>query len=266
MKQLTRQREGMRKWAVVADGRWWRRLTCGEEKEKWLLRFEQIEQLRQWIRDGNRITTKMWDKLHVRGLRMEHYVDVDGTFYSPGELGEHGAMNGQGAVVVSPSARVQLVIAPRVRRGRKRRAAVIAARERRGAAMRGVWAGDEADDGDRWAVEQLLDVRRPKLRRGRQLEVRVAWVSRGVVESVRWRPSWTPVGWLSADLRREARRMEGVKYGSGSTSRRMSARFNAVQRQSRSRERQAQQWAARLRTTSGRKRKLDEATEDETDS
>ena len=147
-----------------------------------------------------------------------------------------------------------------------RRAVHMARRHRsRRIAMRGVHAGEEPDDSERWAVRRVVQVRRPAVRRGRQLEALVQWEGEG------WVDSWEPVTRLSADLRDEARRMEKEAYAvdqdgrpehgrSGQTGSARAARREA-NRQRQERERADQQWTARLRDRepSGRvKRKLTE--------
>jgi hypothetical protein len=53
----------------------------------------------------------------------------------------------------------------------------------------------------RWAVEDILDVRRPG-GKGRRLEVEVAWEG-----------EWVNVTQLTGDLRKRVREMEGDRYG-----------------------------------------------------
>ena len=72
--------------------------------------------------------------------------------------------------------------------------------------------------GGKWAVEKLLDVRRPEQRRGTQLEVQVQW--RGADPWDRpWPIEWQPLRWLTHDLKLEARRMERRRWPSGWASR-----------------------------------------------
>ena len=68
--------------------------------------------------------------------------------------------------------------------------------------------------GGKWAVEKLLDVRKPEQRRGTQLEVQVQW--RGADPWDRpWPIEWKPLRWLTHDLKLEARRMERRRWPMG---------------------------------------------------
>ena len=110
-----------------------------------------------------------------------------------------------------------------------------------------VIAGPEADDGGRWAVRRIMAVRRHEGRRGRSLDVLVEWEGEDSDGDL-WEESWVSVTQLSKDLRDEARKLEGELFGPRGTrapSRRASRREEVRQRQER--ERDAQQWRARLR-------------------
>ena len=152
-------------------------------------------------------------------------------------------------------------IAPR--RGaqqRKRRRQEVAGSRReiqRRVAMGPVRAGVEADDRGRWAVRGIMAVRRHEGRRGRPLDVLVEWEGEDS-EGDLWEESWVSVTELTPDLRAEARQLEMELFGprrAASTearrravspiSQRADRRATAVQRQER--ERNAQQWRARLR-------------------
>ena len=121
----------------------------------------------------------------------------------------------------------------------------------RHAAMRDVWAGREADDRERWLVRELVSVWRPLPRKGRQLEALAAWEGQDP-DGREWPDVWVDITQLSPDLKKEARRMERVKYPPGASvgpEQRQSAR---AQRRAAARlrqvcERDRQQWAARLR-------------------
>ena len=71
----------------------------------------------------------------------------------------------------------------------------------------------------RWAVEALVDVRRPEVRRGRQLVVRVRWAGTNPLFDTPWTDSEVLVRDLTGDLRAQARDMERVKYPDGVTER-----------------------------------------------
>ena len=252
---LARQKNGMQKWGVAANYADWNIISDEEMAEKWELTFDGEEKLRTWLRDRTRITARMWSALKVKGLRCEHYVMVDGFAYSPSALAQAGTLSGAPAQPIPLQERMVVEIEPRARgqlqaKARlKRRRAV--AQLRRAAVMQPVVDGAEPDDSGMWAVDELLDVRRPKKRRGMQLQVKVAWTGRSIIERRKWPCSWIDVTLLSADMRREARRKEKVKYGepmaqAGEASARAVRRANSVARQEH--ERVRQQWAARLRT------------------
>jgi hypothetical protein len=114
-----------------------------------------------------------------------------------------------------------------------------------------VLAGQEADDGGRWAVRRIMAVRRHKERRGRPLDVLVEWEGEDSDGDDLWEESWVSITFLSKDMRQEARRLEAELFGSGSTAAgpapsRRAARREAI-RQRQERERDLQQWRARLR-------------------
>ena len=62
--------------------------------------------------------------------------------------------------------------------------------------------GRAGDKRGRWAVEDVLEVRRPG-GKGRKLEAKVAWVGDG-----EWDDEWVQVTQLTGDLRKRAREME----------------------------------------------------------
>ena len=71
-------------------------------------------------------------------------------------------------------------------------------------------AGRRGDKRGRWALEELLEVRRVR-GRGRGLEVHVRW-SGGDAAGRPWDDSWVGVTWLTPDQRREARGIEVELY------------------------------------------------------
>ena len=93
-----------------------------------------------------------------------------------------------------------------------RRAFISGGGGRRREALKGeeVQAGRRGDKRDRWAVDELLDVRRVRAR-GRQLDVHVRWCG-GDAAGDRWEESWVGITWLTSDLRRVARGMEAEMY------------------------------------------------------
>ena len=110
-----------------------------------------------------------------------------------------------------------------------------------------VRAGVEADDKGRWAVRGIRAVRRHEGRRGRPLDVLVEWEGEDSDGDL-WEESWVSVTELTADLRAEARQLETELFGprpGSAASHRADRRASTAQRQER--ERDAQQWRARLR-------------------
>ena len=83
---------------------------------------------------------------------------------------------------------------------------------RRREALKGkeVQAGRRGDKRGRWAVDELLDVRRVR-GRGRKLDVHVRW-SGGDAVGGAWEESWVGITWLTPDLRQVARGMEAEIY------------------------------------------------------
>ena len=57
-------------------------------------------------------------------------------------------------------------------------------------------------------MDRVVEVVRPRIRRGRQLSVRLRWKGSWGVGQV----TWTEVTWLNARVKREARAMEAEKY------------------------------------------------------
>jgi len=146
---------------------------------------------------------------------------------------------------------VMIEIEPRrdPQRVKRRRQEVQRARRavRQRVAMGPVIAGQEADDGGRWAVRRIMAVRRHEGRRGRPLDVLVEWEGEDSDGDL-WEASWVSVTYLSKDLRDEARKLEGELFGARGAqapSRRAARRDEVRQRQERERERM--QWSSRLR-------------------
>jgi hypothetical protein len=101
----------------------------------------------------------------------------------------------------------------RRRRAAQKRQAVEAALQRE---MRAQANGSAPDDHGFWAVDDVVDVRRPAVRNGMQLDVLIRWAGDGS-------ESWRPITFLIArenvldgdeSLRQKARRMEREKYDS----------------------------------------------------
>jgi len=137
---------------------------------------------------------------------------------------------------------VRIEIEPRrdPQRGKRRRQEVLRSRRevRQRVAMGPVVAGQEADDGGRWAVRRIMAVRRHEGRRGRPLDVLVEWEGEDSDGDL-WEESWVSVTYLSKDLRDEARKLESELFGTRGAqapSRRAAQRVGARQRQERERE------------------------------
>ena len=74
------------------------------------------------------------------------------------------------------------------------------------------WEGREGDRLGRWAVEKVLDVRRPAQRKGQQLDALLKWAGADGLTGEAWPPMWKTIVDLTADLRDEARRLERRKW------------------------------------------------------
>ena len=74
-----------------------------------------------------------------------------------------------------------------------------------------VQSGHEPDRFGFWAVEELVDVRWPPRRRGRQLEALLRFCGCDPVSRAEWPMEWMPITWLKDDLKAVARRMEAEK-------------------------------------------------------
>ena len=247
---LAAQRDGMRRWAARADGLCWRILTSSEVEERFELSHEGLRSL---LATKQILSAGEWKGLGIHHLRLGHYVRVgQGStemFYGPGEVASQHTLSGEAAEDVGDV--IVLEVAPRwdaQRRKRRRQEVACSRREvQRRIVMGPVRAGVEADDGGRWAVRGIRAVRRHEGRRGRPLDVLVEWEGEDSDGDL-WEESWVSVTELTPDLRAEARQLEEDLYGPrpGSTaSRRAERRAATVQRQER--ERDAQQWRARLR-------------------
>ena len=72
-----------------------------------------------------------------------------------------------------------------------------------------------ADSHGRHALQEVVEVRRPAKRRGRQLEALLRWRGVDPATGVAWADEWKPVStqYLTEDVRAKARRMEAAKYG-----------------------------------------------------
>ena len=247
---LAAQRDGMRRWAARADGRVWHILSDYEIEERFELAHEGLRSL---------LTTKQilsageWKGLGIHHLRLGHYVRVgQGStemLYGPGEVASQHTLSGDAAEDVGEV--IVLDIAPRgnTQQKKRRRQEVACSRRevQRRVAMGPVRAGVEADDGGRWAVRGIRAVRRHEGRRGRPLDVLVEWEGEDSDGDL-WEESWVSVTELTPDLRAEARKLESDLFGprlGPTVSRRAERRAAAAQRQER--ERDAQQWRARLR-------------------
>jgi hypothetical protein len=75
----------------------------------------------------------------------------------------------------------------------------------KGAAVQG---GSEPDRFGFWAVHSIVKVRRPAIRRGRQLEVLVQFAGADPVRRTPWPMEWVTIKLLKADLKQQARDME----------------------------------------------------------
>ena len=74
------------------------------------------------------------------------------------------------------------------------------------------WEGRAESSNGRWAVESLVSVRRPTVRRGRQLEVTVRWAGVNPLFRCPWGDSTMAITEITPDLRKRARAMESELY------------------------------------------------------
>jgi hypothetical protein len=236
----------MRRWARRADGTKWLILTEAETEE----RFEFChEGLRALLALKQVLSAGEWKALGIHNLRLGHFIRVGQLFYGPEETPSCHTLSGHEAMDVGEP--VRLEIEPRwdPQRGKRRRQEVQRSRRevRQRVAMGPVVAGQEADDGGRWAVRRIMAVRRHEGRRGRPLDVLVEWEGEDSDGDL-WEESWVSVTYLSKDLRDEARKLESELFGTRGVqapSRRAAQRDGARQRQER--ERETMQWSSRLR-------------------
>ena len=240
------QREGMRRWACVADGTRWLILTEAETEERFEFRHDGLRAL---LEAKQVLSSGEWKALGIHNLRLGHFIRVGSLFYGPEQVPSCHTLSGQAAMDVGEV--VRLEIEPRwdPQRVKRRRQEVQRSRRdvRQCVAMEPVLAGREADDGGRWAVRRIMAVRRHEGRRGRPLDVLVEWEGEDSDGDL-WEESWVSITVLSQDLREEARRLESELFGPRGTqalSRRAERRDDVRQRQER--ERSDQQWSSRLR-------------------
>lgn len=201
---------------------------------------------------GGRILSATWRKLKdgLRGLRCEHYVEVGGLCYVPQVVEKPHSMSGNPLAPVGQH--LSIVIGKRGTRAATARRARAKKRrmEARQELMLEALAGDEEDDLGRWAVSEVLDVRRPARRRGRALEVQVRWEGD-------WDDSWISVTLLTADMRKVSRSVEARKYAH------VGVPPQAAQRRAATRERQGAQRAIAVARARGRNGKRARDVEDE---
>ena len=118
-------------------------------------------------------------------------------------------------------------------RGRRLEAGQARGLDRRAESARGWWRrgggrkqaerlrGEEVAEGrmgdshGRWALEAIVEVRRPAKRRGMQLKALLRWRGVNPASGVVWAEEWKPVTqhYLTEDMRMKARRMEAARYG-----------------------------------------------------
>jgi ribonuclease HI len=243
---LAAQRDGMRRWARRAEGTRWAILTEAETEERFEFRHEGLRallELKQVLSAGE------WKALGIHNLRLGHFIRVGQLFYGPEEASSCHTLSGQEAMDVGELVRIEIEPRWDPQRGKRRRQEVLRSRRevRQCVAMGPVVAGQEADDGGRWAVRRIMAVRRHEGRRGRPLDVLVEWEGEDSDGDL-WEESWVSVTYLSKDLRDEARKLESELFGTRGAqapSRRAVQRDGARQRQER--ERETMQWSSRLR-------------------
>ena len=248
--QIRAQREGMRKWARMADGTRWRVLTEAETED----RFEIVnDKLRDALRKSQVLTTREWKELDIKGLRLGHFVQLDGTFfYGPEEVASNHTLSGSAARDHGETIEIEIEPRAGATKAKERRKAVLRSRReiRKRNIMRAVVQGEEPDDSGRWAVNRIVQVARPPVsRRGRPLRVLVNWEGTDE-QGMPWHDSWVSISMLTADQKSEARRMERDAYGSADAAQGREKRQKRVKQ---GQEDDRQRWEVRLRS---RKRTL----------
>ena len=81
-----------------------------------------------------------------------------------------------------------------------------------------VQAGHEPDRFGFWAVEAVIDVRRPAKRRGQQLDVLVQFAGLDPLLKTPWPQEWVPITWLKPDVKATARAMERASSAAAAAS------------------------------------------------
>ena len=190
-----------------------------------------------------------WKALGIHNLRLGHFIRVGQLFYGPELAPSCHTLSGQVAMDVGEVVRIEIEPRREPLRDKRRRQEVQRARRevRQRVAMGPVIAGQEADDGGRWAVRRVMAVRRHEGRRGRPLDVLVEWEGEDSDGDL-WEESWVSITHLSKDLRDEARKLESELFGPRRRpvpSRRAARRDEVRRRQER--ERSIQQRSSRLR-------------------
>jgi len=241
---LAAQRDGMRRWARRADGTRWLILTEAETEE----RFEFChEGLRALLALKQVLGTGEWKALGILNLRLGHFIRVGQLSYGPEEVSSCHTLSGQEATEVGSPVRLEIEPRRDPQREKRRRQEVLRSRRevRQRVAMGPVVAGQEADDGGRWAVRRIMAVRRHEGRRGRPLDVLVEWEGEDSDGDL-WEESWVSVTYLSKDLRDEARKLESELFGTRGAQAPVTHTSESG-RQRQERERETMQWSSRLR-------------------
>ena len=248
--QIKAQREGMRRWARIADGTRWKVLTEEETED----RFEIIhDKLSEALCRSQVFTAREWKEMGIKGLRVGHFVRAGGTFfYGPEEISSNYTLSGDAAETGGEA--VELEIEPRAGPANykaRRKAVLKSRRERQKRVIMGaVTRGEEPDDSGRWAVHRIVQVERPPTsRRGRPLRVLVNWEGTDD-QGMPWHDSWIGISMLTADQKAEARRLEKETYATAEV------RQGKEKRQKTAKQGQdddRQRWEVRLRS---RKRTL----------
>ena len=241
------QKEGMRRWARVADGTKWHIITEEETEE----RIELIhDKLSVALSKAQLLSKLEWKEMHIRGLRVGHFVrDQGGFFYAPGEVASNNTLSG--GVAPDQGEQIEIEIGPRrgpVQNKVRRKAVRKERRERqRRVVMRAVYDGLEPDDAGRWAIQRILQVERPATsRRGRPLQVLVQWVGDDE-DGNPWQDSWVGITRLTADQRAEARRLEKARYAPEDLGKKARKEVVAQRRAQQPQDKDKKQWEVRLR-------------------
>ena len=102
---LAAQREGMRRWACLADGTRWAILTEAETEERFEFRHEGLRAL---LEVKQTLSAGEWKTLGISNLRLGHFIRVGLFFYGPEQAPSSHTLSGQAAMDVGEVIRIEI--------------------------------------------------------------------------------------------------------------------------------------------------------------